>query len=157
MNWLSQTLAVTAVTLRSIPQRLGSSIVAILGIAGVVIVFTSVLSIAEGFRAAMRGTGDPQTVIVMRSGSDTEMTSGFSGEHARIITEAPGIERGPDGVHASPELFVIIAVPLSRSGTDANVPLRGLSPIALKVRPTLRIAEGRMFRTGTSEIIVGRA
>lgn len=157
MNWLSQTIAITDVTLRSIPQRLGSSIVAVLGIAGVVIVFTSVLSIAEGFRATMRGTGDPQTVIVMRSGSDTEMTSGFSGEEARLITEAPGIERGPDGVHASPELFVIIAVPLSRSGTDGNVPLRGLSPIALKVRPTLRIAEGRMFRTGTSEIIVGRA
>ena len=157
MNWLSQTIAVTAVTIRSIPQRFGSSVVAIIGIAGVVVVFTSVLSIAEGFRAAMRGTGDPQTVIVLRSGSDTEMTSGFAGEEARLITEAPGIERGPEGVHASPELFVIIAVPLSRSHTDANVPLRGLSPIALKVRPAFRIAEGRMFRTGTSEIIVGRA
>ena len=157
MNWLSQTIAVTAVTIRSIPQRFGSSVVAIIGIAGVVVVFTSVLSIAEGFRAAMRGTGDPQTVIVLRSGSDTEMTSGFGGEEARLITEAPGIERGPEGVHASPELFVIIAVPLNRSHTDANVPLRGLSPIALKVRPAFRIAEGRMFRTGTSEIIVGRA
>jgi putative ABC transport system permease protein len=157
MNWLSQTIAVTAVTLRSIPQRLGSSVVAIIGIGGVVIVFTAVLSIAEGFRAAMQGTGDPQTVIVMRSGSDTEMTSGFSGEEARLITEAPGIERGPDGVHASPELFVIIGHPLKRSGTDANVPLRGLSAIALKVRPQIRIAEGRMFQPGTSEIVVGRA
>ena len=157
MNWLSQTIAVTKVTLQSIPQRLGSSVVAIIGIGGVVIVFTAVLSIAEGFRVAMQGTGDPQTVIVMRSGSDTEMTSGFSGEEARLITEAPGIERGPDGVHASPELFVIIGHPLKRSGTDANVPLRGLSPIALKVRPDLQIAEGRMFRPGTSEIVVGRA
>ncbi len=157
MNWISQTLAITGVTLRSIPQRLGSSIVAIIGIGGVVIVFTAVLSIAEGFRLAMRGTGDPQTVIVMRSGSDTEMTSAFSGEEARLITEAPGIERGADGVHASPELFVIIAVPLARSGTDANVPLRGLSPKALTVRPTVKITEGRMFQTGTSEIVVGRA
>jgi putative ABC transport system permease protein len=157
MNWLSQTLAITAVTLRSIPQRLGSSIVAIIGIGGVVIVVISVLSIAEGFRLAMRGTGDPQTVIVMRSGSDTEMTSGFSGEEARLITEAPGIERGPEGVHASAELFVIIAVPLSRSGTDANVPLRGLGPRALQVRPQVQITEGRMFRSGTSEIVVGRA
>ena len=157
MHWLSQTIAITGVTLRSIPQRLGSSIVAIIGIAGVVIVFTAVLSIAEGFRVAMRGTGDPQTVLVMRSGSDTEMTSGFSGEDARLITEAPGIERGPDGVHASPELFVIIGHPLRRSGTDANVPLRGLSPAALKVRPQLTIVEGRMFTPGTSEIVVGRA
>src|ERR671918_2863865 len=132
MNWLSQTIAVTAVTLRSIPQRLGSSIVAIIGIGGVVIVFTAVLSIAEGFRVAMRGTGDPRTVIVMRSGSDTEMTSGLSGEHARLIAEAPGIERGPEGVHASPELFVIVGHPLRRSGTDANVPLRGVTLSALQ-------------------------
>jgi putative ABC transport system permease protein len=157
MNWLSQIAAVTGVTIRSIPQRLGSSIVAIIGISGVIIVFTAVLSIAEGFRAAMRGTGDPQTVIVLRAGSDTEMTSGLSGETARLITEVPGIERGSDGVHASRELFVIIAVPLKRSGTDANVPLRGLTPAALTVRPQLRIVEGRMFTSGTNEIVVGRA
>jgi putative ABC transport system permease protein len=157
MNWLSQIVAVTGVTLRSIPQRLGSSIVAIIGIGGVVIVFTAVLSIADGFQATMKGTGDAQTVIVLRSGSDTEMTSGFSGEEARLISEAPAIEKGPDGPHASPELFVIVGHPLKRSGTDANVPLRGLTPIALKVRPQLKIVEGRMFTPGTNEIVVGRA
>jgi len=157
MNWFSQVVAVTGVTLRSIPQRFGSSTVAVIGVAGVVIVFTAVLSIAEGFRAAMRGTGDPQTVIVLRSASDTEMTSGFSGEEARLISEAAGLEHGPDGVHASPELFVIVGHPLKRSGTDANVPLRGLSEGALKVRPQVRIVEGRMFHPGTNEIVVGRA
>jgi putative ABC transport system permease protein len=157
MNWLAQTIAVTGVTLRSIPQRLGSFTVAIIGIGGVIVVFIAVLSISEGFRAAMRGTGDPRTVIVLRSGSDTEMTSGFSGESARLITEAPGIEQGPEGSYASRELFVIIAVPLKRSETDANVPLRGLTPIALKVRPQVRIVEGRMFTPGTNEIIVGRS
>ena len=157
MNWLSQIFAVTGVTLRSIPQRLGSSIVAIIGIGGVVIVFTAVLSIAEGFQAAMKGTGDAQTVIVLHSGSDTEMTSGFSGEEARLISEAPAIETGPEGPHASPELFVIVGHPLKRSGTDANVPLRGLTPIALKVRPQIKIVEGRLFASGTNEIIVGRA
>ncbi len=157
MNWLYQILAVTGVTLRSIPQRLGSSIVAIIGIGGVVIVFTAVLSIADGFQAAMKGTGDPQTVIVLHQGSDTEMTSGFSGEEARLISEAPAIEKGPEGPHASPELFVIVGHPLKRSGTDANVPLRGLTPIALKVRPQLKIVEGRMFTPGTNEIVVGRS
>jgi putative ABC transport system permease protein len=157
MNWLSQVIAVTGVTLRSIPQRLGSSIVAVVGIAGVVIVFTAVLSIAEGFAAAMTGTGDPRTVIVLRSGSDTEMTSGLSGEDAKLIAEAPGIERGSSGPKASPELFVIIGHPLRRSGTDANVPLRGVTLAALDVRPALKIVEGRMFTPGTSEIVVGRA
>jgi putative ABC transport system permease protein len=116
-----------------------------------------VLSIAEGFRAAMRGTGDPQTVIVLRSGSDTEMTSGITGEEAKLISEAPGIEQSTDGTHASPELFVIVSHPLKRSGTDANVPLRGLTPMALKVRPSVRIIEGRMFQPGTNEIVVGRS
>ena len=157
MNWLSQIFAVTGVTLRSIPQRLGSSIVAIIGIGGVVIVFTAVLSIAEGFQATMKGTGDPQTVIVLHQGSDTEMTSGFSGEEARLIAEAPAIEKGPEGPHASPELFVIVGHPLKRSGTDANVPLRGLTPIALKARPQVKIVEGRMFTPGTNEIVVGRS
>jgi len=157
MNWLSQTLAITGVTIRSIPQRMGSSVVAVVGIAGVVVVFTAVLSIAEGFKAAMQGTGDPQTVIVLRSGSDTEMTSGLSGEEARLITEAPAIERGADGVHASPELFVIVGHPLKRSGTDGNVPLRGVTLSALQVRPQMRIVEGRMFQPGTNEIVVGRA
>ena len=157
MNWISQTIAVTGVTLRSIGQRLGSSTVAIIGIAGVVIVFTAVLSVAEGFSAAMTGAGDPLRVLVLRSGSDTEMTSGLSGDDAKLIVEAPGIERGPDGPIASPELFVIVGHPLKRTGTDANVPLRGLSPAALAARPEVKIAEGRMFTPGTSEIVVGRA
>ena len=94
---------------------------------------------------------------LLRSGSDTEMTSGFGGEEARLIAETPGIEQGPDGVHASPELFVIVGHPLKRSGTDANVPLRGVTPAALSVRPSLRIVEGRMFTPGTNEIVVGKA
>ena len=97
MNWLSQTFAVTGVTLRSIGQRLGSSTVAVIGIAGVVIVFTAVLSIGEGFRAAMVGAGDPRRVIVLRSGSDTEMTSGLGGDDANLIRDAPGIARTAEG------------------------------------------------------------
>ncbi len=157
MNWLAQVLAVTGVTLRSIGQRVGSSVVAIIGIAGVVIVFIAVLSIAEGFRAAMTEAGDPQTAIVMRSGSDTEMTSTLMGDDARIVSDAPGIERSEVGPHTSPELFVIVNHPMRRSGSDANVPLRGVSPAVLKVRPEVKLVEGRMFEEGKNEIIVGRA
>ena len=154
---LSQIFAVTAINLRSIGQRLGSSAVAMIGIGGVVIVFVGVLSIAEGFHKAMAEMGDPQTVIVLRSGSDTEMTSGLSGESARTISEAPGIERGPSGPSASAELFVIVNHPIRATGTDANVPLRGVSPQALDVRKEVKIVEGRMFEPGRNEIVVGRA
>ena len=154
---LSQIVAVSAVNLRSIRQRLGSSTVAIIGIAGVVVVFLGVLSIAEGFRTAMAGVGNPQTVIVMRSGSDTEMTSGLSGDTARLIMDTPGIARNERGAIASPELFVIVGHPTKKDPSDANVPLRGVSSAALSVRPEIKIVEGRMFTEGTNEIVVGRA
>lgn len=154
---LSQIVAVTSVNLRSIRQRLGSSAVAIVGIAGVVVVFLGVLSIAEGFRAAMASVGDPQTVIVMRAGSDTEMTSGLSGDTARLIMDTPGIARGERGPIASPELFVIVGHPTKKDPSDANVPLRGVSSAALAVRPEVKIVEGRMFTEGTNEIVVGKA
>ena len=154
---LSQIIAVTSVNLRSIRERAGSSAVAIIGIAGVVIVFVSVLSIAEGFRAAMMKAGDPQRIIVLRTGSDTEMTSGFSGEDARLIMDTPGILRSASGPVASAELFVVVNHPLAATGTDANVPLRGVSPNVLEVRPEVKIVEGRMFASGRNEILVGRA
>ncbi len=154
---LSQIIAVTGVNLRSIRERAGSSAVAIIGIAGVVIVFVSVLSIAEGFKSAMTKAGDPERIVVLRTGSDTEMTSGFSGEDARLIMDTPGILKGANGPVASAELFVVVNHPLVATGTDANVPLRGVSMNVLAVRPEVKIAEGRMFESGRNEIIVGRA
>lgn len=154
---LSQITAVTGVNLRSIRQRLGSSTVAIVGIAGVVVVFLGVLSIAEGFKKAMVEVGDPQTIMVMRAGSDTEMTSGLSGDNARLIMDTPGVMRDASGPVASPELFVIVGHPTKKDPSDANVPLRGVSEAALKVRPYVKIVEGRMFTPGTNEIVVGRA
>ena len=153
---LSQIVAIIAVNLRSIRHRLGSSAVAVCGIVGVVIVLAAVLSVAEGLRAAMRDAADPDTVLVLRAGSDTEMTSGFYLEHVRAIEEAPGIAQD-QGPLASPELLVIASQPLRRSGIDANVPLRGVLPIAFKVHDKLRIVAGRSFAPGSNDVIVGRA
>jgi putative ABC transport system permease protein len=154
---LSQILAVTVLNMRSIRQRLGSSSVAVLGVVGVVIVFVAVLSIAEGFQAAMKGAGDPDLVVVLRAGSDTEMTSGFYLEHVNAIAEAPGVAHDGREALASPELLVIASMPLRRSGIDASVPLRGVLPVAFKVHDRLKIVAGRNFTPGRSEIIVGRA
>ena len=157
MQALSQILAITLVNIRSIPQRLGSSVVAIVGIAGVVVVFVSVLSIAQGFRAAMTTAGDPRTAIILRSGTDSEMSSGLSREQTQIVKDAPGLTRGADGPVASAELFVIVNHPKRSTGTDANVPLRGVESGAFAVRPRLKLVEGRRFEPGRNEIIVGRA
>jgi putative ABC transport system permease protein len=157
MGWLRQVVAVTLVNLRPVPQRLGSSVVAIVGIAGVVVVLVAVLSVAEGFEFALREAGSPSRAIVMRSGADAEMTSGLSGTEAEIIKQAPGIRRAGQTVAASAELFVIVDLPKVSTGTPANVPLRGIEPVALQVRDHTSIVEGRMLQFGTNEVIVGRS
>jgi putative ABC transport system permease protein len=154
--WFSQIVAVTALNLRTIKERLASSLVAVIGIAGVVSVVVAVLSIAAGLRATMAGTGSKDTVLVLRGGSDTEMVSGLSGDEARIVEDAPGLLRNAQGAVASPELFVIINLPKRRTGSDANVPLRGVGPQAFEVRNGVKIVEGRRFAPGKNELIVGR-
>jgi putative ABC transport system permease protein len=156
MQWMSQTLAVTLLNLRTIPQRLSSSGVAIVGIAGVVVVLVSVLSIAAGFTAAMQGTGSESRAIVMRTGADSEMTSGIGGTEADIIKQAPGLRRDGQVPVASAELYVIIDLPKRSTGTAANVPMRGVEQTAFAVRDEVSIVEGRMFQFGTNEVIVGR-
>jgi putative ABC transport system permease protein len=156
LNWISQTVAVTALNLRTIPQRLGSSGVAIVGIAGVVVVLVSVLSIAAGFSAAMEGSGSPSRALVMRSGADSEMTSGLSGPEVDIIKQAPGLRRDGQTAVASGELYVIIDFPKKSTNTSANVPMRGVDSTALQVRNEVSIVEGRMLQYGTNEVVVGR-
>src|SRR3954454_13880253 len=153
INWLSQVVSVTHVNLRSIPERRGAVLAAAAGIAGVVAVFVGVLSIAEGFRAAMKITGAQDVAIVLRSGADTEMTSGLTRDDTRVICDAPGLARGADGALASAELFVIINLPKRSTGTDANVPFRGVGKDAMAVRGNIKIVEGRSFELGHNEII----
>ncbi len=155
-NFIKQTMAVTMLNLRTIPQRLGSSGVAIVGIAGVVIVLVSVLSIAQGFAAAMQASGSPVRALVMRSGADSEMTSGLSGAEVYLIKPAPVLRRDGQTPVASAELYVIIDIPKISTDTSANVPMRGIQPQATTVREEFSIAEGRMFNFGTNEVIVGR-
>src|SRR5262245_23995474 len=130
LNWLAQIVSVTRVNLQSIPERKWAVSVAAVGIFGVVAVFVGFLSMAEGFRAAMKVSGAPDVAIVLRDGADTEMTSGLSREDTRLVSDAPGVARNADGPLASAELFVIINLPKRSTGTDANVPFRGVSRAA---------------------------
>jgi putative ABC transport system permease protein len=156
VNFLRQTLAVTLLNLRTIPQRLGSSGVAIIGIAGVVIVMVSVLSIAQGFSAAMEQSGSDNRALVMRSGADSEMTSGLGAPEVDIIKQAPGLRRDGQVGLASAELYVIIDIPKIGTNSPANVPLRGIEKAATAVREEFSITQGRMFEFGTNEVVVGR-
>ena len=156
MGGFRRLVAVTALSLRTLPQRAGASAVAVVGVAGVVLVFVAVLSIAEGFQAALAGAGSPDTAIIMRGGSDSELSSALALADTRIIKDAAGVRRADNGPVASAELFVVVDVPKRTTGTIANVPLRGVELAAFGVREEVRLVEGRMFRPGTNEIIVGR-
>jgi putative ABC transport system permease protein len=156
-NALSQVATVSWLGLRTIGQRLGSSLTTVFGVMGVVGVLVVVLSIGEGFRRALVSAGSDDTALVLRSGSDNEMTSGLLRDHTRIIAEAPGVLRGAQGPVASAELYVVVDVPKRSTGTDANVPLRGVQPAAFQVRDEVKIVDGRLFAPGRNEIIVGKA
>jgi putative ABC transport system permease protein len=155
INWLSQVASVSKFGLLSIPQRRGSVAAAVIGIAGVVAVLVGVLSMGVGFEKAMTASGSPDAAIVLRSGADTEMVSGFLRESTRIIADAPGVARTDAGPLASAELFVIINLPKRSTGTDANVPMRGVEPAALQVRDKLKLVDGRMFEWGKNEAVAG--
>ena len=133
-KWLSQVGSVTKLSLQTILERKGSAFAAAFGIAGVVAVLVGVLSVAQGFRRVLAVSGSPDTAIVLRSGSDTEMMSILPREDVRIIQDGPGIAQSGEGPLASPELFVVINLPKRSTGTDANVPLRGVSHAAFDVR-----------------------
>jgi len=156
-RWIQQTLTVTGLGVRTIPQRLGPSLVAMVGIAGVVVVFVSVLSIGEGFRAALVGAGSPQRAIVMRNGSESEMTSGLTGVETDRIKQAPGIARENGKLMAASEMYVVIDLNKRSTGTPANVPIRGVEPASFDIRPDLHVVEGRPLQFGTNEAVVGRA
>ena len=155
MNWLAQIASVTLFGLQTIPERKGAALTAGIGIAGVVAVFVGVLSIAEGFRAAMTVKGAEDVAIVLRAGADNEMTSGLSRDEARVVSDAPGVARTDQGPLVSSELFVMINLPKRSTGTDANVPFRGVGEAAMTVRGDMKIVQGRNVESGRNEVIAG--
>jgi putative ABC transport system permease protein len=142
--------------LRSVRQRWTSAIVAVLGIAGTVGVFVAMLSMARGFKATLVASGSPDNAIVMRAGATSEMMSAVALDQVKTIEDAPGVARGVGGPLVSPEVVVVAAFPLAKTGTDANVQVRGVSPRVLEVRKSVRIVHGRFFRPGLTELVIGR-
>ena len=158
MNSIRQTLAITAINLRSIPQRIGTSLVICVGIAGVVAVLITVLAMATGLQNTMSNAARDDRVIVLRSGSTAESLSTISREDLIAIEAAPGIHPTADGKRGvSPEVLVGVNLPRKDTGRMSALSIRGLTPVAPDVRPEIQLLEGRMFATGVHEIIVGKS
>jgi putative ABC transport system permease protein len=140
---------------RSVLKRWSSAVVAVLGVAGTVGVFVAMLSMAQGFRATLVASGSPRNAIVLRAGADSEMVSAVTLDDLRTIGDAAGVARDGRGPLASGEVVVIAAFPLARTGTDANVQVRGVSPRVLDVRDNVHLVAGRFFQPGLAELVLG--
>lgn len=125
------------------------------GMALVVFVFAAVLMLDAGLRSALVATGQPDNVLVTRRAAGTEIQSGIERNQAAIVESQPEIALGPAGPLVSKETVVLIAQPKRGTGVATNVTVRGLGEAGAALRPQVRIVEGRMFRRGTTEIVVG--
>ncbi len=154
-GFVPQLLTVTTMGIRTFPARIGTSLMTLVGIAGVVAALLAVLSIAHGLDSVMLTSGARDRVIVLQAGNDNEMGGTLELPVVNAILEAPGIERRDGRLLASAELFVSVDVPKRTTGTDAQVPLRGVQTAGPTVRDDFTILSGRMFEPGKNELIVG--
>jgi putative ABC transport system permease protein len=157
MSTLTQIAAVSALNVRSIPQRLGTSSVIVVGIAGVVAVLISVLAMSTGLVRAMQKSGPDPRAIVVRTGASAEMASAITNSAAVTIADAAGVKHGLDGRPlASPETLVIVNLN-KKDGDETAAPLRGIAPVGFAVHQELKIVSGRSFKPGLTELIVGKS
>lgn len=128
------------------------------GMALVVFVFAAASMLDAGLRATLVATGSEDNVLFIRKGAETEVQSSVTREQAALIESLPRIARGADGApRVAKEVLVLNSLPKADSGKRTNVPIRGVPPQALALRPHVRVVAGRMFRPGSDEIVVGAA
>jgi putative ABC transport system permease protein len=156
MSTLTQTREIVMMNLRSIPDRLAPSLVIVIGIAGVVGVLVALLSMSSGLKQTLGGSGRDDMAVITRGGSQGELSSFLTIAAMTLIKQDRAIARGADGLPlASGELIVITEVPRPGQSTGANVTLRGVESVGFALRPDFVMVEGRRFRPGVQEIIVG--
>ena len=142
---------------RNVLVRWKVTLFALAGISLVVAVLIALTAMANGFRKALKSTGTLENAIITQRGSGSELSSGFSRDNASIIMVDSRVKRDEQGrPMASPEMNVVAALPKRGDGTEVNVTVRGVSPMAFKVRQNIKIVEGRAFTPGLYELIAGK-
>ncbi|MES1153878.1 MAG: ABC transporter permease, partial [Rhodanobacter sp.] len=153
-----QTLSITGVGISTLRQRIGASLVVVVGIAGVVGVLVAMLAMGEGFQSTLQQTGSDDTAIVLRGGSNAELNSVLDRDSVNVVAQAPGVARSADGKPvASAEQSVVANLPKRNDASvEANVPIRGVGDEAWTLRPNVKIVQGRRFKPGLRELVVGQ-
>src|SRR5262249_51414072 len=141
---------------RNVRVRWQVTLLAIVGIALVVAVFAVLMSMSEGFRAALRSTGRPDNAIIVQRGSGSELTSGVPLDQRNAIIVDERVARGRDGQPLASWEWVVVVNRRKLDGSPTNVTLRAVTPRAFEVRGGVRVTAGRSFTPGLDEVIVGR-
>ncbi len=144
-----QIFEITVMNLRNIPSRLGSSSVIVVGIAGVVAVLVGLLSMAVGFSRDLESTSLENRAVVMRDGSNSELSSSVSTGEFNIVSRMEGVAL------ASDEAYVVADIPKKATGSPANLVLRGIRQAGFDVRPEVKVVAGRMLEPGKAELLAG--
>ncbi len=154
---MRQIAAVTLLGLRTILDRLGASLVVVVGMACVVGVFISILSMSTGYMQIVEKTGHGDRAMVLSQGALYEFASFISRASALTIADAPGVKKSAEGKPiVSGDSLAFVVMPKKRDGLDAYVTLRGVGPEGLTLRPEVKLIGGRMFNAGAHELIVGK-
>jgi putative ABC transport system permease protein len=158
MSALTQITAVSLLNLRSVPVRLGTSLVIVVGIAGVVAVLISVLSMSFGFRKTIDNSARADRVIVLSRGADSEAGSNLSRANVLTMVDTPGLKKDGTGKPiASAESLIVAPVARKGDGSDAYVTLRGIGSEGFALRPEFKLVAGRMFQPAVHELLVGKS
>ncbi len=145
-------------SLRNLRTRRLTTILTSGGMALVVFVFAAVQMLDTGLRQTLVATGQPDNILVTRRAAGTEISSAVDRTQAAIVESQPEIATGLDARRlVSKEAVILITLPKRDTGVATNVTTRGIGPAGVALRPQLQIVEGRMFRFGSSEIIVGKS
>ncbi|HWO12266.1 MAG TPA: ABC transporter permease [Polyangiaceae bacterium] len=144
--------------LRSLLVRKATTIATALGIGLVVFVLSSSLMLGKGIRNTLVSNGSDSRAIVLRKGSDTELASGIDANLVGLVLAGPGVKRDEDAqAVGAPDVVVVASLDkMGGEGYVSNILIRGVQPAAFKVRPEVRIIEGRRAQPGTDEVIVGK-
>lgn len=154
MHQIQQGWALVPVALASSWRSRGASFTIITCILLVVVVIAVFLSMASGFAATTRDSGSGGVAVVTGGQSTSEASSQLSREQIEILSDIPRIARRP--VLFSPELMITVGGTNDQSGQRINMPLRGMDEAGRRLRHGFRITKGRLYGSGSREVVVGR-
>ena len=147
-----------AYNLRNLTVRKTTTLMTALGIALTVSVLVAVLALVNGLRTAFHSTANPLNVLVMRKGANAELSGGMARSVFEELKSNRGIARAADGHPlASLELVNVINLHSSEHPDGMNVTVRGITPTGLELREHVKISQGRWFRPGMREVVVGKS